>query len=73
MIVVRLEEGGKARVEVGRQLRRDAIGPGRCLVHVLVNTATAGPVVVGSVAGESLPGGYGTYTASLLAGVLSRP
>jgi hypothetical protein len=24
----------KARVEVGRQLRRDAIGPGRCLVHV---------------------------------------
>jgi hypothetical protein len=31
---VRLEEGGKARVEVGRQLRRDAIGPGRCLVHV---------------------------------------
>jgi hypothetical protein len=33
-VLVRLEEGGKARVEVGRQLRRDAIGPGRCLVHV---------------------------------------
>jgi hypothetical protein len=30
---VRFEEGGKARVEVSRQLRRDAIGPGRCLVH----------------------------------------
>jgi hypothetical protein len=70
---VRLEEGGKARVEVGRQLRRDAIGPGRCLVHALVNTATAGPVAVGPVAGESSPGGYGAYTASLLAGVLSRP
>jgi hypothetical protein len=68
-----LEEGGKARIEVGRQLRRDTIGPGRCLVHVLVNTATAGPVAVGSVAGESSPGGYGAYTASLLAGVLSRP
>jgi hypothetical protein len=31
---VRLEEGGEARVEVGRQLRRDAIGSGRCLVHI---------------------------------------
>jgi hypothetical protein len=70
---VRLEEGGKARVEVGRQLRRDAIGSGRCLVHAWVNTATAGPVAVGPLARESLAGGYGAYTASLLAGVLSRP
>jgi hypothetical protein len=31
---VRLEEGGEARVEVGRQFRRDAIGSGRCLVHI---------------------------------------
>jgi hypothetical protein len=64
---MRLEDGGEARVEVGRQFCRDAIGSGRCLVHIQVNTATAGPV-----AGGSSPGGYGAFTASLLAGALSR-